>query len=512
MEKAGLGSMSSADMAVFNAVSDTIGVAVNTARRTSVYAPINKKISDKKAKAKAVAAAALSDEKIAASELERWEAKQAADSLQRDKLVQSLNGWGIGSNTYIDYNRRAEIAEAFQAADDEEKQRQQQEKDALKENTKALKTLTVIASGVVASGLRTMAAVIPTYWQEHVSRSFWGSKEAEVARTGAIAKGAGEAGGALIGGIIGGIIGGPGGALVGAGIGGNALGTVGGLYGTYKEKELQAIKRTVSQVNERYRSFGIYKGQASVGYASSIEETGMASAGDVNNMVHNSATLGARMMFGQVGENEMLMYSLMPGYFAAAMSGATDSELAEAYKADVEKLPPQLRVWAAENVGGGSLGMLAYTQSPMWDVVQGRAGEFRAYDTAQMLAGKGYAVQTGWRSVINRQKEWGSFKEDLSRSMLNPELGLWQSEDPYYENAVRSTYDREMAAKEAEEKFGVNGREMLLNLDRPQGTKVLQTINVVVDGEVVHQEENEITDEMMRGGYAPTLTSILGVD
>ena len=510
---------------VLDSVIDTLNVATNVSKRTAVYSPINTRISEKKAKAKAAQKAqedALkaeakqqeNDEKVAASELAKWEQQQAAKALEQAKLVQYLNGYDVKSS-YVDYNKRADIAAAFQEADDAEKEKRQQEKDALKENTRALKSLTIIASGVVATGLRTVANILPTYWEEQVSRSFWGSKEAQVARAGAISKGGGEAIGAVLGGVIGSFFG-PGGTLVGSGIGANIGGTVGGLYGTFKEKELQAVKKTVNQVNSRYRSYGIYGGQASVGYAQSIEDTGMASSGDMEKMVHNSATLGARMMFGQVGESEMLMYSLMPGYFAAAMSGASDAQLAEAYKNDIEKLPPQLRVWAAENVGGGSLGMLAYTQSPMWDSVQAHVGTFRAQDAAQMLAGKGYAVQSGWRAVINREKEYEEFGRDLSRSMKNPERGLWLSENPVYELAATSAYERKMAIAAAEQEYGglagIKGEEILRSVAQGPRNNVLQTINIVVDGDVVQSEENVITQEMMNGGYAPTLTSLLGVD
>ena len=387
---------------------------------------------------------------------------------------------------------------------------------AVKDNTKAIKNLTKVASIVGTEVVRTAAAVIPTYWQEHVDRSFWGSEQAHVARVGAIAKGAGGVAGSLIGAAIGGALtGGLGGQFVGAGIGGSIGETAGGLYGNYREKQLEAVKKSISQVNTRYRSFGIYGGQASVGYASSVEDTGMATAGDVGKMVHNSATLGARMMFGQVGESEMLMYSLMPGYFAAAMSGASDAELAEAYKNDIERLPPQLRVWAAENVGGGSLGMLAYTQSPMWEGVQAKVPEVRAYDTATMLAGKGYATETATRAFINRTKEFNEFGEDLYKSYKKPKEGIFSRDGNAYELALVSKYDKEAKAREAEVNgafFGVNGKEFLLNLGNQNSKPVTIVNNIVVDGEVVQTEENIISQEMMRGDYAPTLTSILGVD
>lgn len=377
----------------------------------------------------------------------------------------------------------------------------------IQKNTQAVKTLTKVATIFSGEAIKTIAGVVPTYWQEHIDRSFWGTEKAQIARTGAVAKGVGGTLGGILGAAIGGAItGGLGGQFIGAGIGANLGETAGGLYGDYLGKQLEAVQKTISQVNERYRSFGIYRGQASVGYAQSIADTDMASVSDVNKMVHNSATLSARMMFGQVGENEMLMYSLMPGYFAAAMSGATDAELAEAYKNDVEKLPPQLRVWAAENVGGGSLGMLAYTQSPMWGAVQANAGNARYYDAMTMVAGAGYATETAIRANINRRKEFEEFGEDLWKQ--KPKEGIWRPTGSIYEAAVISKYAKQLDLTE-----GIN--EMAPGSfpeKRATGEPIKIINNIVVDGNVVQSEENDITQEMMRGGYTPTLTSLLGVD
>ena len=409
---------------------------------------------------------------------------------------------------------------------------------AVKDNTKAIKNLTKVASIVGTEVVRTAAAVIPTYWQEHVDRSFWGSEQAHVARVGAIAKGAGGVAGSLIGAAIGGALtGGLGGQFVGAGIGGSIGETAGGLYGNYREKQLEAVKKSISQVNTRYRSFGIYGGQASVGYASSVEDTGMATAGDVGKMVHNSATLGARMMFGQVGESEMLMYSLMPGYFAAAMSGASSEKLAEAFAADLDKLPPQLRVWAAESVGGGSLGMMAFANSPTFDYVQRNAGRLRGIDAGIMQAGAGFHIQSGVRGVLDRELEEGAVYGDVADLMRKQRAGVYMAtgssaelaiggyapEDDaslsmfglptkmrtlrklfvndqfatpsYYRTAAR------MASSENTDDF-VEGRTTIARTRE----RVLQTINVNIDGETIKTQENTITEDELNGGYSLSYT------
>ena len=394
---------------------------------------------------------------------------------------------------------------------------------AVKDNTKALKQLSVIATNVVASGLRTFAEVLPTYWHENVTRSTFGRLEAEAARAKSYGKFAGGAAGSVIGGILGGAIGavaGPGGSAAGAAYGASLLGgagsAAGALWGDYKKERLESTRRSIQQVQQRYRAYGIYGGQYSVGYANTVAETGMASASDVEKMTHNSATLGARMMFGQVGESEMLMYSLMPGYFAAAMSGASDAELANAFAADLDKLPPQLRVWAAESVGGGSLGMMAFANSPNFGYVQAHAGEARMYDAAQMRAGAGFQIQSGVRGMIDRRAETSALYSDVAYAMGRPRAGVWQPADygaelalteskigqvyPWMARRAYANAERYVTSADAEtvaKGMGIMGRAT---------QRVLQTINVNIDGETIKTQENTITEDELNGGYSLSYT------
>lgn len=485
----------------YEALSD-MRTAELVARRLEINEPLNKEISSKRLKDKIDDSLQAIHNGVGSNFVDEYrEAKRTGNKKKLAELGQELAIKSRAATTILG-NPDMVTTEQFEIA--------QSVKDAeksLNKNTKSVDALTKVGAIAATEFVKTVATVMPTYWQEHVSRSYWGSKEAGVERTKAVGKGIGATLGAGIGAALGSAFG-PLGTWIGLGVGENIGGTVGGLYGTYKEKELEAVRKSIGQVNERYRSFGIYRGQASVGYASAVEDTGMASAGDVTNMVHNSATLGARMMFGQVSENEMLMYSLMPGYFAAAMNGATDAELAEAYKADLEKLPPMFRTWVAESIGGGSLGMMAYVNSPMYDTVQGHADIFRAQDTSQMIAGKGYAVQGGVRAVINRKKEYEAFKTDLSGSITSPEEGIWKPTGSEYEKKVATNKMKE-AAFSLSDKPDFKDMSSLL----PGGAKSIRIVNnLVVDGNVVQTEENEIVEEMMRNNYAPTITSLLGVD
>ena len=540
----GFGGVSQKDMEIFNAVSDTLGVAVNTSRRLNVYGPINEKIAaQKKSKKEAVAAA------VAAAQTTPGVSDYSGSLFPGSSDVSQTiykNTYGAGLSTTERTAAAVDAMSAFGSVDASPDrisqaiyrniyskgftadERARAEEDAravwaVRDNTKALKQLSVIATNVVASGLKTFAEVLPTYWHENVTRSTFGRLEAEASRAKSYGRFGGTTLGSVIGGVIGGVIGsaaGPSGTAAGAAYGASVLGSAGGaagaLWGDYKKERLESTKRSIQQVQQRYRAYGIYGGQYGVGYANTIEETGMATASDVEKMAHNSATLGARMMFGQVGENEMLMYSLMPGYFAAAMSGASSEQLAEAFAADIDKLPPQLKVWAAENVGGGSLGMMAFANSPNFGYVQAHAGETRAYDTAQMLAGAGFQVQSGVRGVIDRRAETSALYSDVTYAMGRQRAGVWLPEDygaelalteskigqvyPWmarraYANAERyiTSSDQETAAKG----LGITNRAT---------QRVLQTINVNIDGETVKSQENVITEDELNGGYSLSYT------
>ena len=442
MEKAGLGNMSSADTAVLNAVSDTLGIAVNTSRRTEVYAKINDRLSTyRKRKKEALVAAADAAKVIPGvsdyrgslfpdtQDISKTIYKNALTPSERTAAaVDAISAFGSVSASPDRISQaiyRNIYSKGFTADERARAEEDARAVWAVKENTKALKTLSVIATGVVATSFKTMANVLPTYWHESVTRSTFGHLAAAAERTQIVGSGVGSIAGNVIGGLIGGLIGGPAGATIGASVLGSVGGTIGSLSGKYEGERLQSVQKTIAQINDRYRAQGIYGGQYSVGYANAVQETGMASSGDVEKMVHNSATLGARMMFGQVGDNEMLMYSLMPGYFAAAMAGKTGPELADAFAADLNRLPPQLRVHVAESVGGGSLGMMAYAASPTFGYVQGQAGSLSSIDAAIMRAGAGYHVQGGVRGVLDRIKEEGAIYGDISYGLMNPESGVY---------------------------------------------------------------------------------------
>lgn len=530
-----MGLMDATEEAVINSVIESVGLGVNVSRRTSINEPVNKLLSARRAAEKEALAhsSVLSSNSVSAAVYrnvlgrgmtadERSRARADAMSVwapieedPRQKVIDSQKTYAaIYRNIYskgFTADERARAEEDARAV------------WAVRDNTKALKQLSVIATNVVASGLKTFAEVLPTYWHENVTRSTFGRLEAEAARAKSYGRFGGTALGSVLGGVIGGVIGsaaGPAGSAAGAAYGASILGSAGGaagaLWGDYKGERLQSVKRSIQQVQQRYRAYGIYGGQYGVGYANAVAETGMASASDVEKMTHNSATLGARMMFGQVGENEMLMYSLMPGYFAAAMSGASSEKLAEAFAADLDKLPPQLRVWAAESVGGGSLGMMAFANSPNFGYVQAHAGETRAYDAAQMLAGAGFQVQSGVRGIIDRRAETSALYSDVAYAMGRPRAGVWQPADYGAELALTESkigqvypWMARRAYANAERYITSSDPETVakgMGIANRATQRVLQTINVNIDGETVKSQENVITEDELNGGYSLSYT------
>lgn len=501
---------------------ETLRVYENVTRRTAINEPINRELSRRRLGTKVDEALKSMGQNLPSDFAERYiAARDSGNTAELAKLdkqyrTKAIAARTIMANPELVTDKQYERASSILAVRDTIKEKDAQNKRDLRDNTKALKTLTVVASGVVATGLRTMAQVLPTYWHENVTRSTFGRMEAEVARAKAVGSGGGGIAGSIIGGVLGAMVGGTAGAMIGTGVGSQIGGTIGGLWGQYGEERLESTKRSIKQVQERYRARGIYGGQYGVGYANTVAETGMATAGDVEKMTHNSATLAARMMFGQVGENEMLMYSLMPGYFAAAMSGASSEQLAEAFAADLNRLPPQLRTWVAEGVGGGSLGMMAYVNSPNFGYIQSHASELRGLDAAQILAGAGFQTQGGVRGVIDRRAENAALYADVEYGIKHQRPGIFMPANYGAEQALDiTTYNAnptflQRLYSQAEKMITSGDAEkshMGLELLNKATSRVIhQTINLNVDGNTIQSVDHEMTPEELAGGHSLTYT------
>lgn len=173
----------------------------------------------------------------------------------------------------------------------------------------------------------------------------------------------GQIAGGAIGAIAGALIGGPIGAIIGA----TGLGGLAGLWGNYKQKELEGVLKTVATTTGARRDYLMFRGTSGFAMGQAMEDAGFGTASDLNNMRWTSQTLPGAMALGMVGEQDMLMLSLMPEYFAALMGGADAATLAAAYQKSVQNLPVQLRPLVATMAPGGSQGMYVNAIDPQFN-------------------------------------------------------------------------------------------------------------------------------------------------
>ena len=173
----------------------------------------------------------------------------------------------------------------------------------------------------------------------------------------------GQIAGGAIGAIAGALIGGPIGAIIGA----TGLGGLAGLWGNYKQKELEGVLKTVATTTGARRDYLMFRGTSGFSMGQAMEDAGFGTASDLNNMRWTSQTLPGAMALGMVGEQDMLMLSLMPEYFSALMGGADAATLAAAYQKSVQNLPVQLRPLVATMAPGGSQGMYVNAIDPQFN-------------------------------------------------------------------------------------------------------------------------------------------------
>jgi hypothetical protein len=272
---------------------------------------------------------------------------------------------------------KAMRSDAVAAFNEEQAESAEEAAESLTNLSKAAKIAGTVLG--TASALTTM--YFSSKWAAEAKRSTHASNVAYYQRW--------EQGGQMVGsavGSIGGLIAagalgaGPIGAAVAAVIGGIGLGGLGSLFGKYKQSELEGITRTISETTNARRDNLLY---GSHGYTMGavMESAGMGTASDLNNMRWTGQMLPGAMALGMVGEQEMLMLSLMPEYFAALMSGADSATLAKAYAASVENLPAQLRPVVATMAPGGSQGMYINARDPFFNSMLNRGAEFARADS-----------------------------------------------------------------------------------------------------------------------------------
>lgn len=90
----------------------------------------------------------------------------------------------------------------------------------------------------------------------------------------------GQIAGGAIGAIAGALIGGPIGAIIGA----TGLGGLAGLWGNYKQKELEGVLKTVATTTGARRDYLMFRGTSGFSMGQAMEDAGFGTASDLNNM------------------------------------------------------------------------------------------------------------------------------------------------------------------------------------------------------------------------------------
>lgn len=215
-------------------------------------------------------------------------------------------------------------------------------------------------------------SMLESYWGESITRNAYASRQAYLSRVTT----AGKVGGSIIGGIIGGIVGGP----VGAGIGYGAGGELGQLPGKYSETKYKADIKSSSDMMGRIRNKALWGNEYNTYFAKALTDVGIANGESaMGGLADKSMSFRARMMLGQVGEQEMLYMSMVPNFYAALMAGVTGPELLNIYKRDLDAIgDPSMRYLIGQSVGNSEA--FAAARNPyfgdMYGTLVGKTGVY----------------------------------------------------------------------------------------------------------------------------------------
>lgn len=349
-----------------------------------------------------------------------WSTRLESDNAYRNAQIAAIAGQDLSARDL----REIELYEAFSG----KKVGSKADLAAVKAGTfgvsdtksilKQIEKNTGITAGLLVSTAGSVLGnVLPSIWNERAQRTYVEHRGAVAQRETAVGEGVGSILGMAAGGIIGAALGlGPAGALVGSQMIGQVGGLIGGLFGKYDEATIKAYAKTVAEATERVRNQSLFGVGYSTSYARMVGQQGLASSADVSSMAKNSLTLRGRMMLGQVGEQEMFYYSMLPNYFAALLAGVQGPELTNLYAQDLNAIAdPSLRATIGMAVGGGSEGMYALSQSPFLGQIQQAEGYTRAVDRAADYWAQGVVASGTRRGTYALDKELKGFV-DISRS------------------------------------------------------------------------------------------------
>ena len=220
--------------------------------------------------------------------------------------------------------------------------------------------LGMAAKQVVGAALDIGDTLIETYGNEKIQRNSYFSEKAHRERLKKYAQGAGAVVGGAIGGVVGGVVGAHAagiGAVPGA-IGGVAAGgwigsRVTGMYPEWYKKEYESDIKSSTEIAAMARNHSLYDYSYNTFFEHGLTEQGIANgAAAMGGLADRSMNMRARMMLGQVSEEEMLYMSMMPNYYAALMGGVTGPELLNIYHRDLQSIgDPSMKYLVGHAIG-----------------------------------------------------------------------------------------------------------------------------------------------------------------
>lgn len=193
-------------------------------------------------------------------------------------------------------------------------------------------------------------SMLESYWGESIPRNTYASRQAYLSRVTT----AGKIGGSVLGGVLGALIGAPFGlSAVTGGIGYGAGGEIGQLFGKYGETKYKADIKSSSDMMARLRNKALWGNEYNTYFAKALTDVGIANGESaMGGLADRSMSMRARMMLGQVGEQEMLYMSMMPNYYAALMAGVTGPSLLNIYKRDLDAIgDPSMKYLVGQSIG-----------------------------------------------------------------------------------------------------------------------------------------------------------------
>lgn len=299
------------------------------------------------------------------------------------------------------------------------------EVDDVTDSLKGLTLATRASTMIFSAGAALTTGLARSFWQQELARNVTASNLAYLQRWQTAANVGGGLVGAL-GGMAAGAAAGAGfmgiGAIPGAILGG-AIGAIGGgsIAGLPAEKEIKKLEgalKTVALTTAARRDYLLYGGSSGFALGLAMEDAGFGTAGDLNNMRWTSQTLPGAMALGMVGEQDMLMMSLMPEYFAALMGGADAATLAAAYQKSVQRLPVQLRPLVATMAPGGSQGMYANAIDPQYSNMLASAPSYALADRYFANVSERVMAASVRRAETNVGLERAATGKIMSQAML----------------------------------------------------------------------------------------------